>query len=104
MFVSSDVTQEVITGGNGGLLLRVLYNTDEYQEIINLRKFDFESLFGQVGGLFGLMLDVSIVHIPDILLAMMSTIKKIYDKISNQNVTSIEAQERLRVSTPERVS
>ena len=51
----------------GDLLIIIDYRTDEYEEIISHKKFTEETLFGQIGGLLGIMVGVSFVSIPGML-------------------------------------
>ena len=51
----------------GDLLIVIDYRTQEYEEIISLKKFTEETLFGQIGGLLGIMVGVSFVNIPGLL-------------------------------------
>ena len=61
--------------GNADLFLKVVYRTPEYEEIINQRKFDLESLYGQVGGFIGIMLGWSMLSIPEALMGIVSRVK-----------------------------
>ena len=80
-----DHTELRIMGIIGDLVVTVNYNTEEYEEIISLRKFDGESLFSQIGGLIGIMVGVSFVNIPDMLEKVASKIKKEYRKVNEKD-------------------
>ena len=80
-----DFTELRIMGIIGDLVVMVNYNTEEYEEIISLRKFDGESLFSQIGGLIGIMLGVSFVNIPDMLEKVASKVKEEYRKANEKN-------------------
>ena len=66
---------------DGELFIKILYRTEYYEEITNLRKFNAESMFSQIGGFIGIMLGVSLFHIPDILKDIISTGQAVYRKI-----------------------
>ena len=72
-------------GITGDLLVTVHYNTEEYEEIICLRKFDGESLFSQIGGLIGIMVGVSFINIPDMLEKLASKKKEPYMNVNDKN-------------------
>ena len=80
-----DHTELRIMGIIGDLVVTVNYNTEEYEEIISLRKFDGESLFSQIGGLIGIMVGVSFVNIPDMLEKVASKIKEEYRKLNEKD-------------------
>ena len=46
---------------------RILYKTNEYEEITNERLFNEWDLFGQIGGIVGIMLGFSFLQVPQIL-------------------------------------
>ena len=61
----------------------------------NLRSFNAESMFSQVGGFIGIMVGVSLFHIPDILTSMISKSKAIYRKrTSNYNLDDTKISNR----------
>ena len=60
------------------LFIRIIYESEDYEEITNLRKFNTESMISQIGGFIGIALGVSLLHIPVILQTMVSTCKAIY--------------------------
>ena len=62
----------------GDLMIKILYSSDEYEEIKNLRKFDEESLFSQIGGFIGIMLGASLFHVPGILSQIISKLDIMY--------------------------
>ena len=70
------------------IIIEILYKTDEYQEIINKKAFDRESLFCQVGGYIGIMLGVSFLQLPDILIATFVIIQTKYKQMTDQNNTN----------------
>ena len=55
------------TGDGWKLRLRVSYFTDNFQEIVNVKAFDVETLWSSVGGFIGIFLGYSLLQIPDIL-------------------------------------
>ena len=61
------------------LFIKITYRTEDYEEITNLKKFNGESMFSQVGGFIGIMLGVSLFHIPDILKSVISRGKTVYN-------------------------
>ena len=67
------------------LFIRIIYRTEDYEEITNLKKFNGESMFSQVGGFIGIMLGISLFHIPDILKSIFSRVKAIYSKTTRNN-------------------
>ena len=50
-----------------GIYFRILYKTNEYEEITNERLFNEWDLFGQIGGIVGIMLGFSVLQVPQIL-------------------------------------
>jgi hypothetical protein len=66
--------------GDGDLAIRTIYRTKKYEEIINKRKFDWESLFGQVGGFIGIMLGWSMLNIPVFLSVMSAALRKVFSE------------------------
>ena len=59
------------------LYLSVLYLTTEYQEIINVRDFDLNSMFAGIGGFVGMFLGYSLLQLVD-LFAMPRVIKQFH--------------------------
>ena len=51
-----------------GLAFRIIYKTNEYEEIANQRLFNEWDLFGQIGGIVGIMLGFSFLQVPEMLL------------------------------------
>ena len=49
------------------LLVSILYLTTEYQEIVNLRDFDFDSMFSGIGGFVGMFLGCSLLQLVDMI-------------------------------------
>ena len=45
----------------------VRYSSTEYQEIVNVRGFDFDSMFSGIGGLVGIFLGYSLLQLAKIL-------------------------------------
>ena len=68
------------------LVIVVIYRTEEYEEIVSLRKFDGERLFSQMGGLIGIMVGVSFINIPDMLDKVASRIKEEYQELNDWNM------------------
>ena len=57
----------------------VRYSSTEYQEIVNVRGFDFDSMFSGIGGFVGIFLGYSLLQIADILnLATLQKISNIF--------------------------
>ena len=46
------------------LIVQMRYEDDMYMEVINTKEFRFKTFFGNVGGLVGIFLGVSLSHIP----------------------------------------
>ena len=46
------------------LIVQMRYEDDMYMEVINTKEFRFKTFFGNVGGLIGIFLGVSLLHIP----------------------------------------
>ena len=40
----------------GSYVISIIYSTTEYQEIVNLQDFDFNSAFSGIGGFIGILL------------------------------------------------
>ena len=91
----------------GELLIKLLYISDEYEEIKNLRKFDEESLFSQVGGFIGIMLGASLFHIPDILVQIITKLDIIWKrgicKRENQRKGSKDSHRNIRIRSMQTV-
>ena len=85
---------EVRAVANGDLLVNVLYRTEEYEEVYSRKKFDAESLFSQVGGLIGIMVGVSFIHIPDLLQKIVSKAKIIHGDIESRNQQNDSSNKR----------
>ena len=47
--------------------ISLTYSSKEYQEIINVRGFDFDSMFSGIGGFVGIFLGYSILQVADLL-------------------------------------
>ena len=69
------VSSQTITRSENlpGITMYFGYKIEDFEEIINNRKFDAESLFGQIGGFIGITLGISFFNMPDILLAVVKT-------------------------------
>ena len=74
-----------IVGILGDLLILIDYRTDEYEEIVSLKKFDEESLFSQVGGLIGIMVGVSFINIPNLLEKIFSSSKSKFENVLHKD-------------------
>lgn len=99
------VLKKYIEGRDGDLFIMIQYQAEEYEEIINLRKFDVESLFSQVGGFIGIMLGISLFHIPDILTNIITATETACKKTSKmKDVHPIKPQELFGKSTSKNVS
>ena len=48
------------------LMLSIVYSTSQYQEIINVRDFDFDSMFSAMGGFVGIFLGHSLLQFGDL--------------------------------------
>ena len=48
------------------LMISIVYSTSQYQEIINVRDFDFDSMFSSMGGFVGIFLGHSLLQFGDI--------------------------------------
>lgn len=82
---TKDDYPEVRAVANGDLLVTVLYKTEEYEEVYSRKKFDAESLFSQIGGLIGIMVGVSFIHIPDLLQKIASKAKLIHEDVERRD-------------------
>lgn len=51
----------------GKLGVSVLYPITEYQEILNVRAFDFDSMFSGIGGFIGIFLGYSLLQVADLI-------------------------------------
>ena len=70
----------------GDLMIRMIYGAEDYEEVFNLRKFNAESAFSQIGGLIGIMIGVSLFNIPDILTSMIFKVQELNKKRSSGDV------------------
>ena len=94
MSVLSDISTEGGPYGHadGDSWFHIVYELDDYEEITNQKKMDWEALFSQMGGFIGIMLGVSIFSIPDIFMFMISKVKTTLRKtIYKTNETSTQA-------------
>ena len=55
------------------LTIKMFYITDDFQEIVNVKAFDIETLWSSVGGFIGIFLGYSLLQVPELLNAMWST-------------------------------
>ena len=55
--------------------IKIAYLDDEYQEIINVRDFGFESFWSGVGGFVGMFLGYSLLQVPELLTSLWQNIK-----------------------------
>ena len=59
---------------NGGKLrLNISYTTEDFQEIVNVKAFDVETLWSSVGGFIGIFLGYSLLQVTELLEALWST-------------------------------
>ena len=61
----------------GSYGISIIYSTTEYQEIVNLQDFDFNSAFSGIGGFIGIFCGYALFQVPEIFdvtnLSMLST-------------------------------
>ena len=57
--------------------ISIRYSSTEYQEIVNVRGFDFDSMFSGIGGFVGIFLGYSLLQVADIL--NITSLKKLAD-------------------------
>ena len=55
------------------LKLHISHNTEDFQEIVNVKAFDVETLWSSVGGFIGIFLGYSLLQVPELLGDMRST-------------------------------
>ena len=77
MRIPVDTQRTDISFESNMLYLSVLYLTTEYQEIINIRDFDLNSMFAGIGGFVGMFLGYSLLQLVD-LLALPRVIKRFH--------------------------
>ena len=58
------------------LIVQMRYEDDMYMEVINTKEFRFKTFFGNVGGLIGIFLGVSLSHIPQFIYDVIGWFKK----------------------------
>ena len=81
MKIPVDVNQQLIKflkmseslNYGGKLKLNISYTTEDFQEIVNVKAFDVETLWSSVGGFIGIFLGYSLLQIPEIFDAVWST-------------------------------
>ena len=56
-------------------LVKIIYNNEEYKEIVNGKGFNDETLLSTVGGYIGIFLGISLLQLPSILDAFVTWIK-----------------------------
>ena len=66
MKIPVDVNQQV-EGFASLLKLYISYTTEDFQEIVNVKDFDVETLWSSVGGFIGIFLGYSLLQFPEIL-------------------------------------
>ena len=82
MVVSTGVvTESVQKPKDTKMTTSIVYSTSQYQEIINVRDFDFDSMFSAMGGFVGIFLGHSLLQLSDVI--DLSTLKKIRRFFSN---------------------
>ena len=69
MQIPVNVRQETIVNfiQHPRVRISIAYSTEEYQEITNVKDFDFETMFSAVGGFIGIFLGYSLLQLPDLL-------------------------------------
>ena len=92
MKVSSDVqisannvpsTSNYLQSSNRNLL-EFLYQTNEYEEIMNVKSVDLEDLFSQIGGSVGILLGYSILQIPSLISIIKHFLVMIYEHFAER--------------------
>ena len=63
MIVLPSMQEDEIVTEEGSIHLSVLYPITEYQEILNVQDFDFNSMFSGVGGFVGIFLGYSLLFL-----------------------------------------
>ena len=76
--VEGDVKDPFIT-------ISIIFLDTKYREILNIRAFDANSLFGNIGGYVGIFIGYALLHIPD---AIINFINKMKNKDKNCNKIS----------------
>ena len=61
------VRNTIIGQERNGMLLKVSYKTETFQNVQNVQDFDFESFFSGTGGYVGIFLGYSLLQIPELL-------------------------------------
>ena len=51
----------------GAIHISIIYSNTEYQEIVNSRDFDFDSMWSGIGGFVGIFTGYSLFVVPDLL-------------------------------------
>ena len=69
MAISATIQNKMIEYGElpGRIHILVRYSTLQYQQIINVRDFDFDSMFSAIGGFVGIFLGYSLLQAMDII-------------------------------------
>ena len=66
MLIPLSIQKEVIDSDTGNIYFTILYPSSEYQEIVNVRDFDFNSMFSGIGGFVGIFLGYSLLQTTDL--------------------------------------
>jgi len=64
------------------ITLSIIFEDTKYREILNIRAFDANSLFGNIGGYVGIFIGYALLHIPD---AITNWINNMKNKERNHN-------------------
>ena len=72
MKIPVTVHQQQVGNRQTRLKLYVFYTTDDFQEIVNVKDFDVDTLWSSIGGFIGIFLGYSLLQIPEILGLMWS--------------------------------
>ena len=69
MFISSSAQSNMIMSdvGTGQIHLLIRYRNSHYQQIINSRDFDFDSMFSAIGGFVGIFMGYSLLQVTALL-------------------------------------
>ena len=68
MLIPADVQKDEYTWEERNIDISVLYTKTEYQEIVNVMGFDFNSMFSGVGGFVGIFMGYSLLQATDFVL------------------------------------
>ena len=67
MLIPLSIRKDINDSDFAGIDLTILYPTSEYQEIVNVRDFDFNSMFSGIGGFVGIFLGYSLLQTTDLM-------------------------------------